>query len=156
MIDLQNSYTGDDNDDASTDYPSDDEIEQDGPLDLTVDVLDLRKRRAAAAAAAAAAVEETNTTAAAVMAAAATASGSDSKAPVFVPPYFASSYGGPSLASLPFFYPGLGGPSYSAFLESKLAEMGNPAMDLSALALAAELHHDAIRQVGHIGAILYF
>ena len=130
---------GDDNDDASTDYPSEDENEQDGPLDLTVDVLDLRKRRA----------EETNNAAAAAVAAAAAAaaaSAADNK-PVFVPPYFGSAYGGASLAGLPFFYPGLGGASYSAFLESKLAEMGNPAMDLSALALAAELHHDAIRQV---------
>lgn len=119
-------------DDDSTDFPSDDEMEQEGPLDLTVDVLDLRKRRDAAASAASA------------------ASAAASAVTPPVPPYYGS-----SLAGLPFFYPALGGASYSAFLESKLAEIhsaggvaptsNNPAMDLSALALAAA-HHDAIRQ----------
>ena len=137
-------------DDDSTDFPSDDEIEQDGPLDLTVDVLDLRNRRDAAAAAAASAA------AAAAAAAAVVVSASAVTPPV--PSYFSS-----SLAGLPFFYPALGGASYSAFLESKLAEIhsaggavpagSNPAMDLSALALAAA-HHDAIRQAQVIQSTL--
>jgi uncharacterized membrane protein YgcG len=174
----------DDEEEEFTDYPSEDDgneeiNEQDGPLDLTVDVLDLRKRR-----------QEVTPTKATAPAAAlpvtpvhsqqqqhhhhpsVPAQPSPPLAPVvstpaqqqqqqhstpadvkpavsFPSPYFGSPYSGTvaSLAGLPFFYPGLGGAPYSAFIESKLVEMGhqNPAVDLSALAIAAA-HHDAIRQ----------
>ena len=146
--------SNDDEDDESTDYPSEsDEIEQDGPLDLTVDVLDLRKRRQEAAVALPPPpppppVAKTPVASAAATTAAPSTPAEVKPTAVFPPPsYFGSPYSGAaaSLAGLPFFYPGLGGASYSAFLESKLAEMGNPAVDLSALALAAA-HHDAIRQ----------
>ena len=127
--------------DDLTDYHSEDEA-QDGPLDLTVDVLDLRKRPGlmpqAAPVIAIPAAEQPSKAAAAPP--------SSSLYPQ--PAYFGSPYSGPSIAGLPFFYPGLGGsPSYSSFFESKLAELGagNPAVDLSALALAAA-HHDAIRK----------
>lgn len=131
----------DEDDDDLTDYPSEDETEQDGPLDLTVDVLDLRKRGAAAVAAAP--VKPIPTVPEQPQVKPATA-------PLYPhqPAYFGSPYSGPSIAGLPFFYPGLGSTaSYSAFFESKLAEIGsgNPAVDLSALALAAA-HHDALRQ----------
>ncbi|XP_032796865.2 uncharacterized protein LOC116933058 isoform X2 [Daphnia magna] len=172
-----------DEEEESTDYPSEEEeeeeekeeedgaaIEQDGPLDLTVDVLDLRKRRQdpkatqfALTSTAVVAVTSTshhhnrNAVASAPTAAVAPtvqASASDVKPAVsFAPPYFPSSYPGTvaSLAGLPFFYPGLGGAPYSAFFESKLVEMGhqNPAVDLSALALAAA-HHDALRQAQQV------
>ena len=152
-VEFQKANRRSDQDDGdSTDYPSDDEMEQDGPLDLTVDVLDLRKRQQSTLVGAAAAA------AAVAAAAASTLTSSEEKTVPLVPTapcfpsaaarYFgaaAGGYPGASLAGLPFFYPGLGGSSYSAYLESKLAEMGNPAMDLSALALAAA-HHDAIRQ----------
>lgn len=145
-----------------TDYgQSDDELEQDGPLDLTVDVLDLRKRRQQQEAVAtpaplpptpAPSTQAVKTATPSPVVAAEIPPPSAPKPPLYPqhhqPPYFGSPYSGPSIAGLPFFYPGLGGTaSYSAFFESKLAEIGagNPAVDLSALALAAA-HHDALRQ----------
>ena len=80
-------------------------LEQDGPLDLTVDVLDLRKQRAAAAAVAAAAVfshaaaadaKENGAKSATASAAAAAAA-----AQMLVPPFFNSAY---AAAGLPFFF----------------------------------------------------
>lgn len=119
---------------------------------MTVDVLDLRKRRQETVQPAPVAATIPVIPAALPPVSNATPSPATSTADVkpssvFAPPYFGGPYPGAaaSLAGLPFFYPGLGGASYSAFLESKLAEMGNPAVDLSALALAAA-HHDAIRQ----------
>ncbi|XP_057372473.2 LOW QUALITY PROTEIN: uncharacterized protein LOC130693362 [Daphnia carinata] len=164
----------------STDYPSEEEaedergaaiVEQDGPLDLTVDVLDLRKRRQETKAPPSnfnpvavvpvtsashhqnAVPAQTVAPTAAVAPAVQTSVADVKPAVPFAPPYFGSSYPGTvaSLAGLPFFYPGLGGANYSAFFESKLVEMGhqNPAVDLSALALAAA-HHDALRQAQQV------
>ncbi|KAI9561105.1 hindsight transcription factor-like protein [Daphnia sinensis] len=171
----------DDEEDESTDYPSDEEaeegngaaVEQDGPLDLTVDVLDLRKRRQETKATPSAGINalpvvpvtstshhpnavgpaQTVAPTASVPPAIQTSASEVKPAVSFAPPYFGSSYPGTvaSLAGLPFFYPGLGGANYSAFFESKLVEMGhqNPAVDLSALALAAA-HHDALRQAQQV------
>ena len=175
-----------DEEEEFTDYPSEDEKaeegneeinEQDGPLDLTVDVLDLRKRRQEVTpikVVAPVALPVTPVTsqhhhhhhhpAVATQPSPPVApvvstpvqqqqqhsTSADVKPAVSFPsPFFGSPYSGTvaSLAGLPFFYPGLGGAPYSAFIESKLVEMGhqNPAVDLSALAIAAA-HHDALRQ----------
>lgn len=136
-------------------------MEQDGPLDLTVDVLDLRKRRHEAVPLTVAAPVAVKVAAPSPLVAepppppppqAVNTVPSKQSVPHYhQPAYFGSPYSGPSIAGLPFFYPGLGGTaSYSAFFESKLAEMGagNPAVNLSALALAAA-NHDAIRQAQH-------